>query len=396
MTLQVGRIVLGEGVMRPFEESWPSNGRQVTLNGIMHSDPTQPRLRLAAQHDDLLGLTNSLVPVVFGIKSHRNGYYVVQSVKSSVVDIADQNLIQLVWQIDLVRQGADVEVDLESRLSGPVNRLNDHSLTGERWHAPAQAHSSYWADALTPGQVTRTGSEGAVIVYRALTQTVNPRWYCPVETYTQARSRLTDPAERAGVGVEVGAVWALSNSLVSFKPSGTSWAMSVHDGTSWSPDKLFNFTVGGVSLGVPLAVSVLHNEYERVTVRCLWNRTTSGRVHVDITLRRGSRFVEILMKCNAAATLGIVRATNEASTAGSGFVRATSNDAQGHRYIIGSTRTFTGDLVAGGISKASTVRLDAIVGAEIAGSAAVSGDQAANLMAQYIGTPDEVVQAVRR
>jgi hypothetical protein len=143
-------------------------------------------------------------------------------------------------------------------------------------------------------------------------------------------------------------------------------------------------------------VSVLHNEYERVTLRCLWNRSPSGRITADVTLRRGARILELLVRSNASVTLGVVRTSNEAGTGGSGFVRATSDDGDGHRYVIGSTKSFTSDLTAGGISKASVTRFDAFIGAEIAGASAVAGDQAANLMAQYIGGPSEVVQAVRR
>lgn len=399
MTLSIGRIVLDEGPMRAFEEQWTDSGRSVSLTGILHSNPTLPVDRLAALHDDLLGLPMSLVPVTFGIKSHRNGYYKVDGSQSAMIHLGDQNLIQLSWEVNLVRQGADNEIDLESRLAGPVNRLNDHALGGERWHAPSQAHSAYLVGSDTPGVVTRTGSEGAVKVYRALSQTANPRWHCPVESYELGRVRLIDTAERVGTGIDIDPLaWSFDNSLVIFGSSttGSSFSFRVRNGLVVSANKLFSLSLNGVPLGAPLSLSVIHNEYERVTVRCMWDRSPSGRVYADLTLRRGSRYVEIIVKANAAATLSIARGTAEASTAGAGFIRATSNDASGHRYVIASLRSFTSDLVIGGISKASVTRFDAILGAEIAGSAAIAGDQAANLMGQYIGTPSEVVQAVRR
>ncbi|MGE3487453.1 MAG: hypothetical protein AB7L09_22255 [Nitrospira sp.] len=301
------------------------------------------------------------------------------------------------WSIDLAKAGNEKELDLESRLAGPVNRLNDHSLTGERWHAPAGSHYGYWAGSASPGTVTRTGEDGAIKVYRTIPFDANPRWACPVFGYTLGRVRVTDEQERAGVGITLGSEWTLSNGLVDLYPSSTAgFVFRWHNGSSWSAKKRIGFTVGGVMLTAPDAVSLLYNDYDRVTLRCLWNRSPVGRIHGDLTLRRGSRFLEAVIKSNSALTLGASRAVNEAATAGSGFIRATSNDGNGNRYVIGSLKSFTSNLTAGAISKASVTRFDAIIGAEVGGSAAVAGDVATDLMAQYVGTPSEVVQAVRR
>lgn len=395
--ITVGRLSLNEAALRPFEESWSTDGRSVSLSGIIFSEPTRSRYKLAKLHDDVLGLPRSLVPVQFAVKAHRNGYYGVAGATSSIVELPDQELLQLTWNINLVRRGNDQEIDLESSLAGPVNRLNDHSLAGERWHAPAQGHYAYWAGAASPGTVVRTGEDGAIKVYRDVPFDANPRWACPVDGYGVGRVRLTDEVERSGSNVTLDPVWKLSNGLVDLYPSTLSgFHFRWHNGTDWSAEKHIGFTVGGVILTRPDTVSVLYNEYDRITVRCLWNRSPVGRIHGDLTLRRGSRFLEAVIKSNSALTLGVLRAENEAATAGSGFIRATSNDASGHRYVLGSLRSFTSDLTAGGIAKASVTRFDCIIGAEIEGSSAVSGDQAAHLMAQYVGTPSEVVQAIRR
>lgn len=397
MTLSIGRVVLDEGPLRPFEENWSEDGREVTLTGIQHSRPSRPVGELAALHDDLLGLPMSMVPALFDVKSHRNGYYRVESAKSQIIELGDQEILQLAWEVGLIRQGADSEVDLESRLNGPVNRLNDHSLGGERWHAPAIDHSAYWADSESPGVVTRVGAAGSMRVYRALPITASPRWHCPVEDYAGGRVRVISPVERFGTNVDLDpSVWELTNDLLRIVPGGTGFDVFFHGSSAYGAAKRFNLTRNGTPLGTPLATSIAHNEYERVTLRCLWNVAPVGRVYADITLRRGSRFFEVVLKANVAATLGVVRATSEAASSGAGYVRATADDGDGHRYIIGSLRTFTGDLSAGGISLASTTRLDAMIGAEVGGSAAVAGDQADNLMAQYVGVPSEVVQAVRR
>jgi hypothetical protein len=393
MTLQVGRVTLNEAPLRPVAETSDGIDRTTKLAGIMM---TQGVAQLANVHDDVLGLPLSIVPVVFGDKSSRNGYYMVQGSNSSYTELAYEEVARVEWDIDLMRQGADNEVDLESRFAGPINRLNDHSLGGERFHAPAGGHTAYLAASTTPGSVTRTGSDGPIKTYLDVDFGVNPRWQCPVANYRLGRARVVDITERAGTGVQIQTPWALSNSLIEMKSNGAFLDFRAHNGTVWSTAKQFGLTVGGVGIGTPVAVSVLHNEYERVTLRLLYNRSPSGRVVVDATLRRGSRFVEFVVKANSSTTLGVTHTTNEASTAASGYVRATSNDADGHRYLIGSLRSFTGDLTAGGISKASVTRFDAFIGVEVAGSSAVAGDQAANLMLQYVGAGSETVQAVKR
>ena len=103
---------------------------------------------------------------------------------------------------------------------------------------------------------------------------------------------------------------------------------------------------------------------------------------------------EVYVQHQFGTTLKLVRATAEATTAFTGYLRSTAADGNGHRLIIGSTRTFTADNVSGGLSKAATPVLDAFVAIEPAGAAA--GDLAAQLWAQYLGAASETVKGVRR
>ncbi len=399
MSLQIGRVVLSEGALRSLEEEWSDTGRSVTLSGIQFSTPPSTRSLIAAMHDDILGLPLEIVAVQFDVKDHRNGYYQVASAKSAMIELPGQGVIQLGWEITLLRLGNDQEIDLESRLSGPVNRLNDHSLGGERWHAPSGQHAAYFAGSSTPGEVSRVGSEGAITVYRGLQQTDNPRWLCPVESYHLGRARVYDQGhgERTGTGVDLSPVyWGIDNSLFNFEREASRFRTYSHDGTSWSSFKEWEFTFNGADLGTPLMMSVLHNQYERVTLRLVWDRSPSGRIYLDLTLRRGARYVECLMRSSTAGKMGVRRRTSEASYLASGYVRATSNDASGDRFIVGSRETFTSDLVAGWIEMDSTTRFDFILGAIVNGSSAVAGDTGEDLMAQYIGTPEERIQGVKR
>lgn len=393
--ITIGRLTLHESDNHIFEEESSDDGRAVTLSGIMHSPETN-YLRMQSFHDDVLNLQSRLVPVLFDRKADRKGYYSVLASKSRMVHLPDQQFIQVTWEVQLQRLGADNELDLESRLSGPA-RLNNYSLAGERWHSPPGGHRAYWSGSGQPAQVIRTGGNGPIVAYRALAAGVNPRWQCDVEDYGRGRARFLDGqgVERCGTNFAFDPlVWELHNSLVSVKAGGAhTFDILVHDGTSWST-KDFNVTVNGAALLNPITGVLLHNEYDRVTLRLLFNQTPSGRYTVDFTVRRGARLVEIVVQSLLSSMLGVTRATNEAGTAGAGFVRATSDDASGDRYVIGSPKTFTNDLTAGGISIAATPRLYAFVGAEVGGSGAVAGDQAADIVNQYISALAEEVVGV--
>jgi hypothetical protein len=118
-----------------------------------------------------------------------------------------------------------------------------------------------------------------------------------------------------------------------------------------------------------------------------------GRVTVDFTLRRGSRFLEIYVQHLFGTTLKLVRSAVEASSASTGYIKATAADGAGNKFVLGSARSFTADNVNGGISKTTTPTLDAFVGVEIA--AAPTGDAAVDLFQQYLGSPAELVQGVK-
>lgn len=397
-TTQVGRLALNEA-LTPFDDKVNANTgvRAVVITG-QESNPPATQVAVEAAQDDIPALMGSLVPVTFTNKAGRNGYYMVTDVGAQMNNQPGQ-VITVDWNLSLERAGSEFEVDLESRLSGATARNNSFSATGERWHAPPIAAYGYWSGSSQPSTVTRTGADGAVTVYRQLAAAVNPRWACPPASYGGARARFVDAnsIERSGVNYSVPATgWELSNSLVRVKPlnSGGVLEVSCWSGGAWQT-KAWDLLVNGVSIGTVNAVTVLRNQYDTVVVRLLESQAP-GRVTIDLLMRRGSRFVEVYVQAEFSSTLKLVRASTEAGTAGTGYVAATSNDGASNRYIIGSAKTFTADTTIGGISVSSAVTLDAFIGAVVGGGSAAAGDQAANLYAQYLGSPSEVVRAVRR
>ena len=88
--------------------------------------------------------------------------------------------------------------------------------------------------------------------------------------------------------------------------------------------------------------------------------------------------------------------TLTAGGSGVAAVRATTNDGDGNRYVVGCAKTFVSDLATGGLSIASTTVLDFFIGSEIAGTAAVAGDTADDLVGQYLAVLAADTVALRR
>jgi hypothetical protein len=371
--------------------------RVLNLSG-QESVPRLTADQVVARREDLLSCVGQIFPVVFTTKTYLNGFYLLQDAGGDLTDW-DYSQRIFAWQCSLQRLGTEYEVDIESRLSGAQSRANNFSVVGERTHAPAIGHNAYWSDATTSTAVSRPAEDGTIKAYRNLGLNVSPRWAISPISYGGGRVRiLVSGQERAGSQFKFAAnTWELANSLVRVRPlsSGGALEIAAYTGGSWRT-KNWDITSAAVSLAPFDYAAVLDNRYESATIR-LTKSGVIGRTYVDLTLRRGFRFVEIVVQAEFGATLKVVRATNEAGTNSlGGTVVAAANDADGNKYIVGSARTFTADITAGGLSIASTALLDAFVGVVAGGTGAVTGDTAADLQKQYVGAPSELIQAVRR
>lgn len=392
-----GIVQLGRLPVREEFRVEASGGDTLMIKG-QEASPPLSALELERRREDLLGLEEG-IPLTFTDKARLSGFYRVRAVKAEYTNWTGE-VLTLTWSVELDRIGTEFELDQESRLSGPLTRNTSHAVTGERWLAPPIGHYGFWAGTTVPTAVTRTGADGAQLVYRGVPVT-HPRWGVTPAAALAGRVRLLDAnaAERSGSNFTPAPTgWELGNGLVRVRPLLAAGVLEVAawTGGAWQV-KSWDLLAGGVSVGIPRSLTVLRNNLEHIVVRVLWGSSSApGRTTTDLTLRRGSRFLELYIKATSSTTLAFQRAVPEVGTAGTGYVRATLDDLTGNRYVVGSAQAFTNDLINGGLSKASTVTLDAFVGVAAGGGAAVSGDQPDHLMAQYLGSPNELVVPVRR
>lgn len=390
--LTIGRLLLRE-TFRLSESA--GDTRTLALQG-REVAPLITRAQVVDRHENLLGLTGSLVQAVWTEKPERNGYYTITSATSDYTDRRGDP-VWADWKMDLLKHGTDTEVDLESRLTGAV-RVNDFTLTGERWHAPPIGHYAYHTGSTLPTTMTRTGADGAMTVYRGVPAGVSPRWGCAVANYMKGRARvLSATVERVGTGYTVNAAnWELSNALVRVRPlaSGGTLEISAYTGGAWRP-KNWWIDFGGTQIAAFDTVTILRNDPEQCALRLTETRSPVGRITLDLTLRRGSRFVEGYLQRGDSGTLSAYLGAAEAYTNNTSYLVKTADDADGNRFTAGSARTFTAH-ANGGVTKASVTALDFFAGVTAGGGSAVSGDQAVNLRDQYVAAMPETTAAVRR
>jgi hypothetical protein len=396
-----GDTTIGRIPLRETFAAAESGGdtRSLDLEG-QESYPPLTRAQVVARHDGINALMPGLcIPVTFTDKPERSGYYTVKSAASTYTEhVGDR--VTADWKVSLERVGSDSETDLQSRLTGAV-RLNDFSLTGERWHAPPIGHYAYYTGSSNPTTMTRTGADGAMTVYRSVPANVSPRWGCAPTAYLVGRVKVTTTASQEVYGVDVPLAatgWAMSNGLVNITP-GASGTLDVqaYTGSAWH-SKEWNVSVAGSASSITTwdGATMLRNDPEMCTMRLI-KGLSPGRATLDLTLRRGSRFVEGYLQTGTSATLAAYRATLETNTsfAASGYVTATGDDGDGNRFAVGSARSFTAH-ANGGVIKSSATTLDFWIGVAAGGGSAVSGDAATDLRNQYVACLPEAVYGVRR
>lgn len=392
----MGDLMIGRYTVR---ETWSvaETGAGVLQVAGREVMPPLTRAEVVYRYESALGSQRLLVPVVWEDKPERSGYYTVTSASGDIMDRAAEGVVVAEWKMSLARHGSDTDVDLESRLTGAV-RANDFSLSGERWHAPPAGAYAYYTGSTIPSTMTRTGSDGAMTVYRGIPAGVSPRWGCAVGDYLEGRVRILSVGyERVGVGQAVDADdWELSNTLVRVRPllSGGTLEIAAFTGGAWRT-KAWWVDIGGVQIARFEAATILRNDPEMCVLRLTEHRSTVGRAVLDLTLRRGSRTIDGYLQRGDSGALSVYLASAETMTDSTSYVVRSTNDGDGNRAIAGSARNFDPH-ASGGITKTASTWLDFFVGVVAGGSSAVSGDQAANLRDQYLAAMPEVTMAVKR
>jgi hypothetical protein len=167
--------------------------------------------------------------------------------------------------------------------------------------------------------------------------------------------------------------WRVTNDLVQVYPSGASLIVGVWDSTAWETHSWTPTLYNGSNtffMGTPETVTVLRNSPETCVVRLAYDlngavqfpsggstyTSISDSYYVDLTVRRGARWVEGMSVSQSSSTsnrMGVYRTSAQAATAITGGVEATTA-VSGNKYRAYTSIAKTNDLTQGGFRASST------------------------------------------
>lgn len=393
--LQVGRTTLLTGIVQSSRsrgvlelECWHRPG-----TGISDDDHEVVR----AIRNDLQGQIGDLIPLVWDGPAFLTGWYVLREAEVGTIDPGRA----FPCNLTLEYFGSANEVKFESRLVGKV-KTNDFSVTdssSEPFVAPPP-HVNF-----DPRHATTTArkiaGESDLTVYRDVSLAIDPKWSCePEDWYIGAATvqrRMPLYPEMGPIGGTDGFFDALedvelNNGAVRFWYSADGlFYVGFWDGTAWR-DKGVYFVAEGLAVPTWNSVAIIENRPEKCSLR--YEGGTTGRVTLDVSLRRGAMGVSTLLTVDTAGTLGVYDALLTDVTVTSNRAVYTAADANGHKLILASPRAFGNTAADGYIWKASSTQFQAFVGMELSGAAV--GNQAAALVLQYMAAVSENVRALRR
>lgn len=346
--------------------------------------------------------TQELLPVTSEEYPEINGYYTLVA-----VDLRTD----VPWEVHplsftLNRLGSANDLKFESRLVGTV-KTNDFTVT-ENGSEPILApppHVNY--DPRHTTTVARlVAYEDNLTVYRDISFAVDPKWSADPQDWYVAAASIN---RREPLYPQYGPISGLdayfdniedieiSNGTVRFYYLPDGFRFGAWDGTAWR-EKTIVFAVDGVGMHTWNNVSIIQNEGQRCTLR--YEGGITGRATLDVSLRRGDLGVSCLLTNDSSTTLGVYdnSLTDMTVTAGGSGTPPrmvyTSADANGHRLVFSTTRSFTSTAADAYMAKGTTTRFDAFIGMQL--SSAVAGNQAASLALQYFAALSENIRGVRR
>ena len=367
-TVTVGRLTLRETFVIKADVHATTGERSVNIEGE-ESMPPLTEVQLRQRNEDIMTMRDMIMPIYFTNKPDFDGLYNIEDVSAELTDYI-QGVAKFAWSIRASRIGPANSAEIESRLTG-ITRKNDFGKTGTLWHAPAIGAYAYYTGNARPGTVlSRPSEDGTMKVFFPIPADTSPRWSITPQNYRLGRARVKiDGLERTGTNMKDGATWELSNGVISATPAASGGInIGAWNGSSYDT-KVWNVSVGASAtpLGDYQAMSVLRNDFEMATIRLIKDMAPVGRSTLDLSIRRGARFVEGYLQTDVAATLavGLAVAENGTAPASGGYVAASAGDAQGNKSIVGTARNFVAQTGRTGLQKDSAVALDFFVGAEV-------------------------------
>lgn len=422
MTLTIGRVSL---IDDPSDISYA--GDRLVLAGWFFGSSLAHAKVLRQQ---MLGLADNEdepdVPVIWSADADIDGYYTVGSVNvTPVLGVSYERFgFQYAVQLERVQGGfaaplCEVAAALALRTNGVGVTT---SANGAVW-VPSTA--SFRAARYIDGQIAVMGSNAASLRvsetgpvagafsdpgvtpgFLSVTSATLPAdYYDGSALIEQSVGGVWYPVVGDQIGSVVGNMLRIGNGLVraTFHTDGVITS-EIFDGTVWESSTSFSLLNSGAAAGTWFAEGgwkILRNDPAVCVVRTSAQFDTGGNnfpASVSIYIERGKMLFELFVD-NMFYDLAIGTYTNEtlqlrantvtASTALTGGIRQTSNNAQGHRWIMMCPTVVTNDLTNGRITiavQSAPLIAQFGLGWERDGSASAGKYQVTDVSTEYFGT----------
>lgn len=424
----IGRVGRGTLELRCIGRS-DFNGDRLTLVGaIGHPDAAGREVNatelaeILAERQRINGYVNNqdepIVPVIWDADATINGFYRVLGTR---VTMEGPSLKSGIFPVtfELERVAGYTSPQFECTISG-ATITNPHGNNGEAWQAfPASVTEQNWSGGGGDSLYARESEDGVILFQtsQGFVEGVLSYYLTPENFYVGAcRIHSGSPLELV-VGRQIVRApydWRISNGLVRVSPAtgvfrgGIDFQWWDPDTDNWSTVKHFRLAgsfpsndAGTARAGYLLQVSnatIMRNSPEMCVIRmqCLSDFAQAGtidpqylalgwgRILVDVTVRQGDRCAELNLTSDRPDFWQIGIDTAEPATALTGGIRATNTDAEGNRWVMGTSAAKTDDLVNGKMTRTgSATSFFCWVGLEVGGAGAVGSAQAQRLLNQH-------------
>lgn len=411
MSFTIGRASLPAD---PSSARW--SGDQLTITGWISPTTANDTNHAYALRQQLLGLVNNpdeqVFPCTFSVDANWDGYYYVNSVSvdgnPSLMEIQGR----MPYSITLTKIPGYGKPLIEV-VTGLVVRTNTFGIatpTGIVASIPSVAGNVEDQDFTAfsaSTSATQTAEDGGYIYPYQSAAPVSTNvgsYFIPPAYYYKASCKIEVkygstyyPVVGNQIPSATAGNWRLSNGLVRVSPTNTTNALvEVWTGAAWESQE-FGVTIsagtatqeftGSAGAGIGyFTPTVLRNTPDVVVLR-LRNQFRT----YSLMITRGGRLVTLSWALNnATLDIGMTPVPTAASTAITGGLRRTANDASGNRFVICSQGAFSTDLAKGWVYLTAAAATGAIgFGLELDGSAAVTPNGATNLRDQFfaLSTP---------
>ncbi len=413
MTITIGRAVL------PDPSSFTSSGNVITLSGVMYSTDSSAADRAAevqAREAQVLGMVNNpdedVFPLVWTAEPKWDGFYRVLDASWDYVSDGSTRMATANYSITL-EAVTDGHAPLVEISSIGIVRTNAHSLPAlpphphplvRRRDQPGWKISSgtSWTDAVRPTSDGYTLFQSSLSTSSIITHghLGVPATHYPASACIEVRG--TDSVWYPWVGRHLPPDVAaddirVTNGVVrfGFTSSGT-MRHELWDGSAWdSFDSSLSTVISAVSynLDTPSTPSIVRNDLDAVVIRVEVRPTSAadyatvrGSAQVTITLQAGQLWTGLGVANLASVNNLTLRATTSTAATGiTGGIRATSNAANGNRFVIATPTAFTTNLTIGSVITALS-SASFMVAQSLGGSSASDRNTEALIVDDWIGT----------